>query len=80
MSVNVREFGEAINETRLAMEEGKLVIIDKYGKRKEHHIDSEVYGRPGFFDVLIWHENGKKQDINVSEVKSVNGIQKSNFE
>lgn len=80
MSVNVEKFGEEINGTRLALEEGRLVIIDRYGKREEHTIDSEVIGRSGFFDTLQWTENGKKQDISVSNVKSINGIQKSKFE
>ena len=80
MSLNVKEFEEAINESHLLIGEGKLVIIDRWGKRQEHHVDGEVRIDSGFFTTLKWTENDEKKEANVPDIKSVNGIQKSKFE
>ncbi|GMC02581.1 hypothetical protein K5E_11210 [Enterococcus thailandicus] len=81
MAFDIKGFAIAVNESRLAIEEGKLVIIDRSGKREEHYIDSEIIGKDGFLSkTLEWKENGKNQFKDVQFIKSVNGIQKSKFE
>lgn len=73
---------DAVNSSRLAVEEGKLVFILTNGKREEHVMDGEVSARSaiGFSgDRLTWKERGKKAEKSLSAFKSVNGIQKDKY-
>lgn len=79
MALKLKEFVNEINSTQLALE-GKLFIIDRNGKREEHYIESEVVKKEGFLSTTIeWTEKGKKQYKLINDIKSINGIQKSNF-
>lgn len=78
--MDIKAFGEAINESRLAMEEGKIVIITRTGDREEHYIDSEIIGNNGFIAQTIeWKSNGKKMNKDIYHIKQVNGISKDKF-
>lgn len=81
MAFDIKGFGAAVNESRLAVEEGRLVLVLRDGSREEHNISSEIIGVGGFLaQTLEWKSDGKKQFKNVYYIKSANGIQKSKFE
>lgn len=77
--MDIRGFAQAVNESRLAMEEGKIVIITRIGDREEYNLESEITGYLGFFTSLEWKSDGKKVSKNISDIKSVNGISKDKF-
>lgn len=78
--MDIKGFAEAVNESRLAVEEGKIIIITKKGAREEHYIDSEIIGSNGLFGTSIdWKTDGKKMFKQFSLIKSVNGISVSKF-
>ncbi|MBO0446583.1 hypothetical protein JZO78_09515 [Enterococcus ureilyticus] len=80
MTFDIKGFANAVNESRLATEEGKLVIITRTGDREEHYIDSELIGNDGFLAKTIeWRSNGKKINKDIYHIKSVNGISKDKF-
>ncbi|MHC5373567.1 hypothetical protein ACYSNU_07160 [Enterococcus sp. LJL120] len=73
---------DAVNASRLAVEEGKLVFVLANGKREEHSMDGEVSAMSaiGFSgDRLSWKERGKKVEKPLSAFKSVNGVQKDKY-
>lgn len=79
--MDIKAFGKAINESRLVIEEGRIVIITRNGKREEYTLDNEVIGNDGFFGKTIdWKTNGKKMFKDITQIKSVNGISKEKFE
>ena len=81
MAFDIKGFASSVNETRLAVEEGRIVIVNHLDERKEYSLDGELYGIDSLFSKsLSWRSNGKKEIMNVLKIKSVNGIQKSNFE
>lgn len=78
--MDIKGFVAAVNESRLAVEEGRIVIITKNGDREEHSMDSEVIGNKGLFGTSIdWKTDGKKMFKQFSLIKSVNGISVSKF-
>lgn len=78
--MDIKAFGEAINSSRLVIEEGRIVIITRNGKREEFTIDSEIIGKDGFLGKTIdWKINGKKMFKDITQIKTVNGISKDKF-
>lgn len=78
--MDIKAFGEAINNSRLAIEEARIVIITRNGKREEYTLDSEVIGNDGFFGKTIdWKTSGKKIFKDITQIKTVNGISKDKF-
>lgn len=74
MAFKLKEYVEAINQSRLASEEGKLVIITNKGNRENYQLDTEIkafsYGAP----FLEFKENGKRVRLKCLDFKSANGI------
>ncbi|MBO0467515.1 hypothetical protein JZO73_08185 [Enterococcus plantarum] len=78
--MDIKGFAQAINESRLAMEEGRIVIINRFGEREEYSLDTEINGNDGFLaQTLGWESDGKKVSKDVYHIKSVNGILKDKF-
>lgn len=78
--MDIKGFSKAINESRLAMEEGKLVIITRIGDREEYNLDSEIIGNDGFLaKTLEFKSDGKKVSKDIYHIKSANGISKDKF-
>ncbi|MBO0467495.1 hypothetical protein JZO73_08085 [Enterococcus plantarum] len=78
--MDIRGFAQAVNESRLAMEEGKIVIITRTGDREEYSLDTEINGNDGFLaKTLEFKSNGKKESKDIYHIKSANGISKDKF-
>lgn len=84
MAINIRKYADAINQSRLAVEEGRIVFILSNGKREEHPIDGEVVGKVGmgiFSDGSIeWSSNGQKKFKESHDIKSINGLPIKKYE
>jgi hypothetical protein len=78
--MDIKGFVQAINESRLAMEEGKLVIITRLGEREEYSLDTEIIGNDGFLaKTLEFKSDDKKVSKDIYHIKSANGISKDKF-
>ena len=81
MAFDIKGFAEEVNGSRLAIEEGRLSIINHLGERKEYQLDGEIYPIDGFLSKsLRWKSDGKKETMDILKIKSANGIQKSKYE
>lgn len=78
--MDIKGFAEAINESRLAIEEGRMVIITRLGEREEYSLDTEITYSDGIFaQTLDWKTDGKQVKKDIYHIKSVNGIPKDKF-
>lgn len=78
MATDMKAFAEEINQSRLTIEEGRIVFILSNGSREEHPVDGEVEWKVGMGILsdgsINWVSNGKKKYKESYDIKSVNGI------
>ncbi|PZL73029.1 hypothetical protein CI088_09145 [Enterococcus plantarum] len=80
MAFDIRGFANALNESKLVVDEGRVVIITRLGEREEYNLDSEVIGNDGFLaKTLEFKSEGRQVKKDIYHIKSVNGIVKDKF-
>lgn len=81
MSYNNREFVNAINDTDLLLSEGKVVVFKKNGSVIRGVADGavELNNHTLFSDDISYVENGSKKSVDLSDIKSVNGVKHDDF-
>lgn len=81
MSYNNQAFVDAINSSNLFISEGKVVVFDKNGSVTRATAEGEVKlkNHTLFSDDISYVENGSAKTVDLSMVKSINGINYEDF-
>ncbi|ALS38491.1 hypothetical protein ABID30_002198 [Enterococcus rotai] len=78
--MDIKGFAQAINESKLVIEEGRIVIINRFGEREEYNLDTEITYNDGFLaKTLEFKSEGRQVKKDIYHIKSVNGILKDKF-